>query len=944
MSVSNQDIDIDALVRGQGRSRRWVMLLLAIVIVAVAIVAWLVTRDSEQEVVFEPQRITATRGQLTTTVELSGSASAAQTSTLSFGASGEVDSVNVEVGEEVIRGDALASLDSSNAERQLETAEVQLEIARLRLEELLEHAADSDIAASERALATAQAQVVSAALELEQIDDPPDASAIEAAEQSLASARNQLSAARQALSDLTDGVDPTQLARAQQDLANAVMQLSAAQEALEDLRNGPTSTQIANADRSVANAATQLSTAQEALKELTSEPTTAERAAAEQAVASAASQLASARQGLERLTTERSVAEIETARSAAVQARNPVTVAEQAVERAEDALERAHERFCDDIVVLPEICDAAPPLPQSEIDLLETKTENSGATVERRSRELIAAQESWEQAVNSYDAAVSTLIAAEARLDELDSDPDADELAQATESLAAAEAAHEAAKARHEDLLTPATEEDVFQAEQSVVAATAGLIAAESERQELREGADATDILQAEQAVRAAEAGLNAAESSLNELLGGVDPRDLYQAEQSVAAAEANRDSAESRLKELLEPPTAEDILEAELALASAESSLKEAQARYDELLAGADDTTIGQQEQNVRLAEIALEQAVAAMEDVVITAPFDGVIEAVNIELGDRIGGGAAAFVLSTRDQIVVDLTVTEAEIFDLEETQVGVASFDAIEGIQYPVRISTISRVPDVEQGVVTYVVEATVLSPLAIQAVRDDLQALGVTVPEPRPAGGQGGGEATAANPQQAARFRAWLESLDLPEGVTMIQVVQALANDEPLPEGVDLPEDFEITDEQRAQLRTLIARFSGGGGGAAGGQAAVDDDRQLPVDGMSATVVILTAVREEAVLISTSAVRQIDGAFYVATPTEEESGWERVAVQIGETDGTNVEILEGLAEGETVLVGVDSVGIAYSATQLPGGGAGGAGLGGAGGGGGPPRGGG
>ena len=102
-------------------------------------------------------------------------------------------------------------------------------------------------------------------------------------------------------------------------------------------------------------------------------------------------------------------------------------------------------------------------------------------------------------------------------------------------------------------------------------------------------------------------------------------------------------------------------------------------------------------------------------------------------------------------------------------------------------------------------------------------------------------------------------------------------------------------------------------------------------------MSATVVILTAVRDEAVLVSTSAVRQIEGAYYVAVPTED-GGWERLAVQIGETDGTNVEILSGLDEGATVLVGVDSEGIAYSATQLPGGGTGGGGLGGGPGGGG------
>lgn len=904
------------------------VLALLIAIAVIAVVAWLLTRGEEEQAVFEPQRITATTGQLTTTVELSGSAAAAQTATLSFAVSGEVDSVEVEVGDEVSTGEILGRLDDGDARRQLETEEVQLELARLKLEELLESPAASAIAASERALATAQAGVVSAALALEQIDDPPDASDIEAAEQSVASALSQLSTAEQALEELTSPASAGEIAKAQQSVANAASQLSAAEEALEDLVGEPSDAQLASAEQAVANAASQLSTAEEALADLTSDPTDAELASAEQAVASAASQLSSADQALANLTDEPSVVDVETARSSAVQARNPVAEAETAVKRTDDALEQAHEDFCDDIVVLPEVCRASLPLNDDLVDLLESKTENSGSTLERRSRQLIDAQAASEAAVNSYDSAASALMAAEARLADL-TNPDSDQIEQATESVAAAKAALEAAEAKLRELLTPSTEADVFQAEQAVAAARAGLAAAEANHADLLDPADPSDIFQAEQVVAAARAGLVAAQADLNDVLDGPDDDDVYQAEQTVAAAIASRDSAEARLAELLAPPTDDDILEAELTLASAQSSLNEAQAQHDELMTGPTATTISQQEQNVRLAEITYEQAISAMDDLIVTAPFDGVVEEANVDPGDRVGSGTAAFVIGTRDQIVVALTVTEAEIFELEELQVGVASFDAIDGVQYPVRITTISRVPNVEQGVVTYSVEATVLSPLAIQAVRNDLQALGVTVPERQGAAAQGGqGESdgeSATSPEQAARFRAWLESLELPEGVTVIQVIQAIANDQPLPDGVELPDGFEITDAQRAQLRTLIARFSGGGGGAAGGRAAVGDDRQLPVDGMSASVTILTAVRDEAVLVSTSAVRQIDGAFYVAIPTED-GGWERLVVEIGETDGTDVEILTGLEDGATVLVGADSEGIAYSATQLPGGGTG------------------
>ncbi len=866
--MSAQEIDIDALVSRRRGPGRWLLLLLLVIVAVVAVLAWIFTSGEEETAVFAPQRVTATSGQLTTTVELSGSAEAARTSTLSFAVGGEVESVEVAVGEEVMAGAILARLDGGDALRQLETAEVQLTLARLQLEELLETPAASQLAASERSLATARAQVVSAQLAVEQLDDSPDASVVDAAEQALANARNQLSSAQEALADLVDDASAGDVAKAEQAVANASSQLSASEAALSDLTSDPTDAQIASAEQAVANAAAQLTSARKSLTDLTDEP---------------------------------SVADVEGARSAVAQARNPLTEADESVDRTWEALEDAHERFCDDIVVLPEICESDLPLSEAHIALLESETENSGRTLTIRAQALIDAQGAWESAVNVASAASATLMAAEARLDDLIAAPDAEDVRQATEAVSAAASALEAAEAQLDELLTPATD---------------------------------ADVRQAELAVDAARAGLTAARADLNELLGDADRADVYQAEQAVAAARAQRDSAQAQLAELLAPPTEDEIIEAELNLVSARSSLSEANAQHEELLAGATAISIAKQEQNVRLAEISLEQAQAALDDLVITAPHDGTVEEAYVESGDRVSVGGPAFVISDRADVVVALTVTEAEIFDLREEQVGVAAFDAIEGSSYPVRITSISRVPNVEQGVVTYAVEASVLSPAEIQVVREELQALGVAVPEPQVAGAgpragqgegrpanQGAGPAGAATPEQAQRFQAWLQSLDLPPGVTVLTVVQAIANDEPLPDGVELPEDFEITEDQRAQLRTLLARFSGGGGGsAAGGRAAFDDDRLLPVDGMSATVTILTAVRDEAVLLATSAVRQIDGVFFVALPTVDD-GWERVGVQIGESDGVNVEILDGLDAGDTVLVGVDSEGIAYSATQLP-----------------------
>ena len=322
--------------------------------------------------------------------------------------------------------------------------------------------------------------------------------------------------------------------------------------------------------------------------------------------------------------------------------------------------------------------------------------------------------------------------------------------------------------------------------------------------------------------------------------------------------------------------------------------------------------------------------------------------IESVEVAAGDVVGANTAAFVFTDRERIVVELTVTETDLLDLEPGQVGLATFDAIDGIEYPVRITSVSRVPSASQGVVTYPVEALILTGDEIAEVAADLAALGGQTEGLAPGGfggGVGGGGAGGRGGFGGDGGGGLFGGIELPEGVTIQQVLQALANDEPLPEGVTLPEGFELPEQ-------LLQRFAGGGtpGTGAGEQRGALAARPLPAPGMSASVTILTEVRDQSVLVPTAAVRQLDGEFFVTVPTAE-GGSERVIVEVGSSDATNVEIVSGLEAGDMLLIGADSEGIAFSATQqaqqqLPGGfpggnfqfGGGGGGFGGGGGGGG------
>ena len=803
------DVDIDLLIRGRRSRRRWLVLAAALAIAAAAVAAFVLLQPDDTEVVAEPQRAEAVEGQLSTTVDLSGSAEAERSANLSFGAAGIVASVAVERGDTVRAGDALAALDDSDAQRRVETAEVQLRLAQLRLDALEADPEASAIASARQSIESSEAQVVNAEQALVRLSEPPDASALASAEQSV---------------------------------ANALGQLSSAEEALARLSEPPEASALASAEQAVANALVQLSNAEQALAAL---------------------------------TADASETEIASARSAVTQAQAKLSGAISGADDAWHALGNAFEAYCEGYDHLPDVtettCTAALPLSDGQIAVLRDSFEDRSNNYQRTANALINANVAFISADATRQSAVTTLGSAEERL---------------------------------ADLLAPVSEQDRYQAQQSV---------------------------------EAARANHAAAVARLAELTAEPSEEDRFQAERSVEAARANHAAAVARLEELRAPADEGEIEQARASLETALASLASAQARYDELAGGATANAIAQQEQSVRLSEISLEEARTALAELTVLAPFDGVVEAVNVQPGDRVAANFAAFSLSTTDRMLIALTVTEADLLALEVGQVGLTSFDAIENVEYPVRIASISRLPNAAQGVVTYDVEARILAGAEIAQVASEIAVLSdqtgglAAILGAAGAGGAFGGAGTDAGGGAGGRAGAGgglLAQIELPEGTTIRDVLQALTAGEPLPEGVNLPEGFKIPPQL---LEPIAAGVLGpaGGEGADGRPGATGQGtlaaRPLPAPGMRASVTILTELREPSVLVPVAAVRQLDGAWFVTIPAPAAGddpaalAFERVTVEIGESDGANVEITSGLKAGAVLLIGADSAGIAFSATQ-------------------------
>ena len=834
--------DIDAILRSRAPRNRWVILSLAgLIVIAAAVAAFLLTRSGQSDVVFEPEKVDATWGRLTTEVDLSGSAVSERTAELSFEVSGIVASVEVERGDAVKEGEPMASLFDQGAQRRVETAEVQLLQAQLRLEELLADPMASRVAASEQSVITAKAQLLNAELALDRLIEPATVADLASAQQAVATARRELSSAEQALELLTEPASAADVAGAEQAVANALVQVSSAERALSVLFDPPQAGELSSREESVANALLQLSAAEEELADL---------------------------------KAGHSPAEVEEAQSAVTQAQVRISAATTLAEQMREALNEAAEDFCDRYSglsasdeVIRVTCATELPLSDSQVNALRDSFEDRSASYESFGAALIDANTASVAADADRDSAASALSSAVERLS---------------------------------GLLQPLPEEDVFQAERALEAARANYDAATSHLEDLRAAADEEEIYEAQQTLEAAKASHEAAVARLEDLRSAADDEDVYQAQQAVEAAKANHASAVARLDDLESAADAADVEQAKVSLESAQAGLASAQAQFDELVAGPTPNAVEQQRQDVRLSELTLEEAQAALTDLTVFAPFDGIVEDVRVRPGDNVGAGFAAFTLSTTDRMLIELTVTEEDLLELEVGQSGSASFDAIDGVSYPVRVESVSRMPNAEQGVVTYEVEARILSRPAAQSA------------PPRAAGSSGGGFGGAAGGPFAG--------FQLPEGVTAQQVRQAVIAGEPLPEGVELPEE----------LMQMVERVRSGGGFPAGaasqpetaGPSGNTSERPLPAPGMSARVTIITELRDESVLLPTSAVRQLNGQWFVSIPTpasaEGESGFDRVFVEVGASDGENVEITSGLDAGAIVLIGADSEGIAFTAT--------------------------
>lgn len=167
----------------------------------------------------------------------------------------------------------------------------------------------------------------------------------------------------------------------------------------------------------------------------------------------------------------------------------------------------------------------------------------------------------------------------------------------------------------------------------------------------------------------------------------------------------------------------------------SAYSAYVQAKEALAKLQAGANETQLRQLELQVEQARLSLEQARARLAQATITAPFAGIVAAVNLRVGAPTPTGLPAVTLLDDSAFYVNVTIDETDIGKVQVGQPVTITLDAYPNTKLSGRVDTMAPAATNIGGIVFYAVKVK-LDPTDAVVVRDGMTASVIIVTESIP----------------------------------------------------------------------------------------------------------------------------------------------------------------------------------------------------------------
>lgn len=299
--------------------------------------------------------------------------------------------------------------------------------------------------------------------------------------------------------------------------------------------------------------------------------------------------------------------------------------------------------------------------------------------------------------------------------------------------IAEAQTALDNARQALEDLLNP-SESAIAQAQLAVINAQEELDTAQAGVDKLQYGRGSKEAIATAQATYVvAQSEVDRLEETYGHVGGdpGTDPQKAL-ALSNLETAKTKRDRAlatlnwykgERSASEI--ESTLTDLVVAQGILSDAQDALNKlqnpseeditlAQATVDNAQEALDSLKAGPTENDLTVAQTRVVLAEAAEAQATLTAPFTGTITSLDVMPGDIVTAGTTALRMDDLSKLYVVLSISELDISSIKVGQDATITFDAISGKEYTGKVTQISMVANVSQGVVNYPVTVQIIDP--------------------------------------------------------------------------------------------------------------------------------------------------------------------------------------------------------------------------------------
>ncbi len=175
--------------------------------------------------------------------------------------------------------------------------------------------------------------------------------------------------------------------------------------------------------------------------------------------------------------------------------------------------------------------------------------------------------------------------------------------------------------------------------------------------------------------------------------------------EELVSGAEDSLANAQETLAEMTADENPLEVEKKEKELIIAHANLADAQETLAEIMAGGDTAEIRLRELEVIGAQDALQDAQKKLEAVDMVAPFDGIVSAVNVDLGDDVTANQDIIHLVNPNVVEVDASVDEIDVAMVKQGLTAIITVDALPNAMLRGEVASVAMLASSQSGVVTY-----------------------------------------------------------------------------------------------------------------------------------------------------------------------------------------------------------------------------------------------